>query len=80
MLRQSILLAFAACLTVSPAGADNLLTNADFEGGTTGWTTWDWGFGYVGTAEDPGIQLDGKYLYAGQSGGSNGDGGADGQP
>ena len=76
MLRQSILLAFAACLTVSPAGADNLLTNADFEGGTTGWTTWDWGFGYVGTAEDPGIQLDGKYLYAGQSGGSNGDGGA----
>jgi len=76
VLRQSILLTFAVCLTVSTAGAGNLLTNGDFESGTTGWTTWSWGPGYVGTAQDPAIQLDGKYLYAGQSGSSNGDGGA----
>jgi len=75
VLRQSILFAFAVCLIVGTAGAGNLLTNADFESGTTGWTTWSWGLGYVGVAQEPGIQLDGKYLYAGQSGGSNGDGG-----
>jgi len=75
VLKQSVFLTFVVCLAISTAGADNLLTNGDFESGTTGWTTWDWGFGFVGTAQDPGIQLDGKYLYAGQSGGSNGDGG-----
>ncbi len=75
VLRDAVFLALAVCLIVSTAGATNLLTNADFEGGTTGWTTWNWGPGYVGTAQDPGIQLDGRYLYAGQSGGSNGDGG-----
>lgn len=76
MLRGSVFLVLAVCLTAGTAGATNLLTNADFESGTTGWTTWNWGPGYVGTAQNPGIQLDGKYLYAGQSGGSNGNGGA----
>lgn len=76
MLRGSVFLVLAVCLAAGTAGATNLLTNADFESGTTGWTTWNWGPGYVGTAQNPGIQLDGKYLYAGQSGGSNGNGGA----
>ena len=75
VLKQSILLVFVVCLTISTASATNLLTNGDFESGTTGWTTWSWGTGFVGTGSDPSIQLDGTYLYAGQSGAGDWDGG-----
>lgn len=75
VLRDAVFLALAVCLIVSTAGATNLLTNGDFESGTAGWTTWSWGTGFVGTGSDPSIQLDGTYLYAGQSGAGDWDGG-----
>jgi len=46
MLRQFTFLVFAVCLTVGTAGATNLLTNGNFENGTTGRTTWNWGLEY----------------------------------
>ena len=75
MYRISLFLTLIILLNISAFAGSQLLTNPGFESDATGWSTWQWSAGFVGTAQDPAIQLDGKYLYAGQTGPGDWDGG-----